>query len=186
MQVTQNQKYLIGVSIILFVFNYTPVLSQELDSKVLKETAVEIQTKNQKVTPDLLVQDRTVIESSFPDIKTNFYTKGFTTTDMNNAVAAGWKDLRSPSSDLYRFDTQSFVHMVTKLGKLRIESTPTEANIEIDAKPQEKKTNTDLWFKPGTYQIVLTMDGYLPEKETRKIVEGNNLTINKTLKPKSE
>src|SRR3990172_5837976 len=115
----------------LLALGSAPALAQQPDSHILDKAAMEISLKNQKVDVALLARDQVIIKSSFSVIQANFKAKGFNEADVNEAVVAGWKDLRAGPVGLTLFSEQTFKAMVTKLGKVRIESNPQEANIYI-------------------------------------------------------
>jgi len=166
----------------LLALGGAPVLAQQPSQQVLDKAAMEIRLKNQKVDAALLARDQAVIKVSFPAIQANFKGKGFNEADVNAAVVTGWKDLRAGPGALTRFNDQTFKVMVTKLGKVRIESKPREANIDIDGIRQDEKTDTAKWLALGTYLILLTKDDYFPEEERRNVIEGENPAIIKTLR----
>jgi hypothetical protein len=171
-------------SAILISLGCTSLLAQGPDPKLLEKTAAEIKLKNRMIDAALLASDQSAIAASFPAIQENFRVKGFSGYDVNEAIAAGWKDFRAAPGALTPLRGEVFKARVTSFGKLRIESKPGEASIFIDADPQAEKTDTSKWLAPGTYRIRLSKEGYFPEEERRKVVEGENPPFVKVLKPR--
>ena len=173
-----------GVIFLSAILGGTVVCADEPDLGTLQTAATEIQLKNQKVTASLLAADRKVINSAYPTIKAKLSKRGFGEADINLAMAAGWKNLRDPSSRLVGFSERTFAAYVARLGKLKIESTPDEAYIDIDGNRQNEITNTAKWLAPRRYKFTLSRDDYFPQHEDRVIVEGDNPPLNMTLTPK--
>ena len=170
------------LAVIFLAWGNVPVLAQEPDLRVLNKAAMEIRAKNPRVDEALLARDQVVIKAAFPAINAALAAKGFDDADVNSAVVTGWKDFRVPPVGLTHFDDQTFKSYVTKLGRLGIQSKPTEAAIDINTSRQEEKTNTIKWLAPGTYLFLLSKDGYYPEEEKRNVAEGNNPPLSKTLR----
>lgn len=173
---------LAGFATMLLVLGTASVPAQQPDPQVLEKAATEIRIKNQKVDAALLARDQAAITASFPSIQASFKVKGFSEADVNAAVATSWKELRAGPGGLTPLTDQAFKTMVTRLGRVRIESRPREAHIDIDAIRQDEKTDTAKWLAPGTYRILMTKDGYFPEEERLKVVEGENPPVTKTLR----
>jgi hypothetical protein len=170
----------IGISYLL-VCGATQAWAQQLDSKVLDMTAREIQFKNQFVDSFTLDRDRAVIREVYPAIQADFKMKGFTEADASAAVSFGWKKLRIGAQSAMPFSKAAFQALVTKLGKVRIESTPPGATIEIDDIRQDETTDTAKWLAPGSYLFTLIKEGFLPREERHKVIEGENPPIRMTL-----
>jgi hypothetical protein len=148
------------------------------EADFLDAIANEIKAKRPFISGQLLVEDKNVISGSLPAIRDEFRIKGFSHADVNAAVSTGWKDLRSAPTPLR---PEMFKAKVMSLGKLRIESVPGDADIHIDGSMHDEKTDTSTWLTPGTYRIRVTKEGYRPEEERRRIVEGNNAPVRVTL-----
>jgi len=161
-------------------------IAQQLEPWVMEKTMMEILAENPKVDSGMLSRDQKVIEGIFPSIQTELSHKGFNEVDVKGAVMTGWKYLRSGPNELTPFSEKSFKDFVTKLGKLKIVSSPQQAHIEIDNVRSEVKTDTAVWLVTGSHLIRLTKDGYSPEEEIRNIVEGENLEFVKKLKRRSK
>ena len=173
-----DSEALIAITIsYLLIFGATEAWAQQPDSKVLDMTAREIQFKNQLVDSFVLNKDRAVIREAYPAIQADFKLKGFTEADTSAAVSSGWKKLRIDARSATPFSKAAFQTFITKLGKVRIESTPPGATIEINDDPQDERTDTAKWLAPGTYLFTLAKEGFLPKQERHKVVEGGNPPI---------
>lgn len=180
---THSLNFATLASILLSLWSTLP-FAQKPDQKVLEKTAIEIKRKNDMFDAGLIASDQAAIAASFPVIHENFRMKGFDYADVNEAVATGWKGFRAIPGAVEPMRGEMFKARVISLGKLRIESKPGDANIFIDTVRQDERTDTSKWFAPGTYRIRLVKDGYFAEEESRKIVEGENPPIVKSLKPR--
>jgi len=170
------------IAIIALMLITIPAFAQEINQKLLNNVSMDIVNNNPKVESPLLAKDQEVIKSAFPAIKTNFGKKGFSESDINSAIATSWLNLRSPSSPLASFDESAFLNYITKLGKLKIESKPVGANIDID-KNLVGITNTIKWLAPRRYRFLISKAGFISEEEERDVVEGDNPPLIKILKP---
>src|SRR6266480_5971795 len=168
---SQPRFALLLFSIAFAYLGLSQVIAQRMDFRDLDNAAQDIRTKKM-VSEETLARDRAVINATYPDIKVAYSRKGFGEADVNSAVVTGWKDFRLVRGDREAFNEQAFRTYVNNLGKIRIESEPVAATIEIDATPLENRTNTTKWLPSGTYRIVLSKQGYISEEARLTVVEG--------------
>lgn len=148
------------------------------------DRAAALIKKRAVVGDDILVRDRMVIDRVYPEIRADYFKKGFTGADASAAAASGWTHFYLAPHQTGPFSAEVFKTHVGKLGKVRIESEPPDARIQINSMRLEESTNTTRWLQPGTYNVVLTKSGFVPEEARLQVVEGSNPTFKRSLKPR--
>jgi len=157
------------------------VLGQEADQALLEKAQQFIKKRDPGITDEVLAKDRRVIQSAYPEIAGTLASKGFKNPDINDAVAAGWKNLRATSAPYQVLNASTFIGYTGRLGRLEIESLPAGASIFIDGERQEESTDTARWLSPRTYRISLEKPGYLAVQDTCVVVEGRNPPFRRVL-----
>ena len=66
-------------------------------------------------------------------------------------------------------------------GRVSVRSNPKGAQVSVNGQPIKKTTPVDFYLPPGSYEIVLTMDGYKPIKKIVDVQKGGKLTVDETL-----
>lgn len=148
---------------------------------LLTKTAIDIREENPRIDESLLIEDRKAIEKSYPQIYKKFVTGGFSSSDVDMAISASWKDMRTKESDGTPITPVRFIETTAKYGKLRIESLPPKAEILINDSLQDETTDATRWLAPKRYRIMLRKDGYVSAVEIVQIKEGENPPIRKRL-----
>ena len=96
------------------------------------------------------------------------------TTDMRQSKGQGfWRKMlpTNPFSDAIP-DGKGVVH---------IHTIPEGATIQVGDQIAPRKTNVMWPVDPGTYEIVLKMDGYKPVRRVVRVIRGREVFINETL-----
>lgn len=64
---------------------------------------------------------------------------------------------------------------------VQIHTSPEGATIQVGDRVARSKTNT-LWpVEPGTYELVLTLNGYKPARRTVRVQKGKAISVDQTL-----
>lgn len=168
-----------------FALILTPMIlaaDLKLETKLLAAN-VELQRTNKGLSKQLLMQDQQVLKEVAVSVRPTFENRGFSNEDLNAAIVTGWKDYRS------NFDSGSPLAVVMvktsilSLGRIRIESKPSQATIHINTVKYIDLTSTSTWLKPGKYRIKVSKEGFLPAEEEREVQEGDNTPMSLTLTP---
>lgn len=66
-------------------------------------------------------------------------------------------------------------------GRVHIHTVPEGASIQVDGRTAPRKTNVTWPVNPGTYDIVLSMDGYKPVRRTIQVQKGREIFVDEIL-----
>lgn len=67
-------------------------------------------------------------------------------------------------------------------GLVQIHTAPEGATIQVGNRVVRRKTNALWQVEPGTYELVLTLDGYKPVRLTVRVQRGKAISLDETLK----
>lgn len=152
-------------------------------NKPLSPEAQQIANERPEVSQTTLQNDEIAIDQAWPVISDKLQLNGFSEDEAREATLAGWRDLRlsylEPQEPLTPGILESYV---TELGKLVINSTPAEADIEIDGQAFNKKTNTSAWLEPGSYKIKVSKSGFESAEKSATVRKGEKSEIDFTLR----
>ncbi|HLJ30568.1 MAG TPA: serine/threonine-protein kinase [Candidatus Angelobacter sp.] len=66
-------------------------------------------------------------------------------------------------------------------GLVQIHTKPAGATIQVGDRIARRKTNASWPVDPGTYELVLTLDGYKPIRRTVRVQKGKEVSVDETL-----
>jgi|SRR5215213_952899 len=152
-------------------------------NKELSPEAQQIANERPEVSQTTLENDEIAIDQTWPVISDKLQLKGFSEDEAREATLASWRDLRlnylEPQEPLTPGILDSYA---TELGKLVINSTPSEADVEIDGQAFNRKTNTAAWLQPGTYKVKVGKSGFVPTEKSATVRQGEKTEIDFTLR----
>ena len=152
-------------------------------NKELSPEAQQIAKERPEVSQTILQSDEIAIDQAWPVISDKLQLNGFSEDEAREATLAGWRDLRlsylEPQEPLSPGILESYV---TELGKLVINSTPAEADIEIDGQAFNRKTNTAAWLEPGSYKIKISKSGFESTEKSATVRKGEKTETEFTLR----
>jgi hypothetical protein len=68
-------------------------------------------------------------------------------------------------------------------GVVAVTTEPTGANVSINGQPRGQSPLTGVVLKPGTYEIVVTKEGYEPDRQSLAVKAGKDHPVVATLRP---
>ena len=152
-------------------------------NKELSPEAQQIANERPGVNQAVLKNDEIAIDQAWPVISDKLQLNGFSEEEAREATLAGWRDLRlsylEPQEPLSPGILESYVG---ELGKLVINSTPAEADIEIDGQAFNRKTNTTAWLEAGSYKIKVSKPGFESTEKSATVRKGEKTETAFTLR----
>ena len=152
-------------------------------NKELSPEAQQIAKERPEVSQTTLENDELAIDQAWPVISDKLQLKGFSEDEAREATLSSWRDLRlnylEPQEPLTPGTLDSYA---SELGKLVINSTPAEADIEIEGQAFNRKTNTAAWLQPGTYKVKVSKSGFVPTEKSATIRPGQKTETDFTLR----
>ena len=151
---------------------------------MLSLEARQIRDERPDVTYETLANDEAVVREAWFAVWDRLQRKGFSQEDARDATVASWRELRvnrlHPQEPLSASALETYA---SSLGKLVINSTPSEADVEIEAQAFDRKTNTAAWLGPGQYRVKVSKSGFMPEENSYTVSEGTKTEAYFTLRP---
>lgn len=152
-------------------------------NKDLSPEAQQIAKERPEVSQTTLENDEIAIDQAWPVISDKLQLKGFSEDEAREATLSSWRDLRlsylEPQEPLTPGTLDSYA---SELGKLVINSTPAEADIEIEGQPFNRKTNTAAWLQPGTYKVKVSKSGFASTEKSATVRPGEKTETEFTLR----
>ena len=146
--------------------------------------ARQIRDERPDVTYETLANDEAVVREAWFVVWDRLQRKGFSQEDARDATLVSWRELRvnrlQPQEPLTVPQLETYA---SSLGKLVINSTPSEADVEIEAQAFDRKTNTAAWLGPGQYRVKVSKSGFMPEENSYTVHEGTKTEAYFTLRP---
>lgn len=152
-------------------------------NKELSPEAQQIGNERPEVSHTTLENDEIAVDQAWPVISDKLQLKGFSEDEAREATLASWRDLRlnylEPDEPLTPGILDSYA---TEIGKLVINSTPAEADIEIEGQAFNRKTNTGAWLQPGSYKVRVRKSGFVPAEKSATVRQGEKTEVDFTLR----
>ena len=152
-------------------------------NKELSPEAQQIANERPEVSHTTLQNDEIAIDQAWPVISDKLQLNGFSEDEAREATLASWRDLRlsylEPQEPLSPGILESYV---AELGKLVINSTPADADIEIDGQAFNRKTNTAAWLESGSYKVKVSKSGFEPTEKSATVRKGEKTEVEFTLR----
>jgi hypothetical protein len=145
--------------------------------------ARQIQNERPEITYGTLANDEAVIQEAWPVISDRLQRNGFSQEEAQEATMVSWRELRVKRLPAQQPLTAAALESYAgALGKLVINSTPSDADVEIEGDVFDRKTNTAAWLGPGHYRIKVSKSGYAPAENSYTVREGTKTEAYFTLR----
>ena len=159
------------------------------ESRTLRRTSNEIRARRPETSVVLIERDKKVISTSLAKISEVFTERGFSAAEAEAAATSSWLEMRAGANSLpltAPLDDERFTNFVLSLGKLIVNSNPSDADVEIDGIKLQDKTNFAKWIRPGKHRLRLSKAEHEPLEEEFEIKEGKKTQIEKNLPQKNQ
>jgi PEGA domain len=157
------------------------IVNNRLGAK-LDAIMVPFKQKHSDVSATTLKKDRYAVLSAEPAVKRQLSDSGFSDAQMDDALIASWRALRSRRKAAQAIEAIDIVKESAKQGLLVVDSVPEGAAVIINGE-QYESTKTSRWLVAGVYHIILRKDGYPPVKDNQEVPAGKTVTFSRNLLP---
>jgi len=178
------------VSVLLATLSFSCATSRAQTTQApdfLARPAATIRQVKPEVSQEVIEADKQAILVSYPRVIERYTGGGFSKKDAEDATIACWLDLRLGTNALpsaHPVSAAEFTRAVAKLGKLTVNSRPSNANIKVNTDEWKEKTDTSKWTPEGQKEVEVSLTGYIPHRETCLVKEMSNTVVNARLRRK--
>jgi hypothetical protein len=156
-----------------------PIASAQLAAK-LEGVMVALKRKHPDVSDAALNKDKFAVLSAESAVKRKLSGSGFSDAQMDEALIASWRTLRSHRKGTETLETFDIIKESAKQGLLIVDSVPEGAAVTINGE-QYDSTKTSQWLVAGLYHIILQKDGYAAVEDNQEVAAGKTVTFSRNL-----